>query len=216
MKAPKSDSFEFEICPEGTHIARLFKIIYIGTVETEYEGKKSWTPMVKLQWELPNEPKKWTDKDGVEQDGVFSISKELTFSMGKKANLRKLVEGMMGKSLSDDEAYEFDLDTVLGHACILNIVHKKTKDGQNTFAQINSATPLMKGMVAPEGINQTKIIDVATSPEEDINFLYEKLRDKMKSSKEWAEREARPVEDWYPTNEDEGTAFDMEDDKLPN
>jgi hypothetical protein len=219
MKAPKSDNIEFELCPAGSHVATLFKIIYIGTVETEYEGNKSWKPMVKLQWELPNEPKKYTDKDGKEVESVFSISKEMTFSMGKKSNLRPLVEGMVGRALSDDEAFEFDLDTLLGQSCVLNIIHDKSKTTGNPYSKIASAMPLMKGMTAPEAVNPLRIIDVATSPEEDINFLYDKIRDKMKSSKEWLERSTRQAvekDDWYPTNENEGTAFDLPDDKLPN
>ena len=219
MKAPVSANIEFELCPEGTHVATLYKIIYIGTVETEYEGRKSWTPMVKLQWELPNEPKKYTDKDGKEVEGVFTISKEMTFSMGAKSNMRKLVQGMTGKSFTDEEAKEFDIDDLLGTSCLLNVVHTVSKNSGNTFAVINSATPLLKGMMPPQKVNELRIINVATSPEEDINMLYEKLRDKMKSSKEWQERVngSTAVDNLYDSYDSEqGTAFDLPDDKLPN
>lgn len=219
MKAPVSANIEFELCPEGTHVATLYKIIYIGTVETEYEGRKSWTPMVKLQWELPNEPKKYTDKDGKEVEGVFTISKELTFSMGAKSNLRKLVSGMTGKSFSDEDAKEFDIDDLLGTSCLLNVVHTVSKNTGNTFAVINSATPLLKGMMPPEKINEPRIINVATSPESDIEALYDKLKEKMKSSKEWQERISQEVvaDQLYDSYDSEkGTAFDLPDDELPN
>jgi hypothetical protein len=186
-----------------------------------HNGSSTQTVEATLKTAIPewNEPKKYTDKDGKEVESVFSISKEMTFSMGKKSNLRPLVEGMVGRALSDDEAFEFDLDTLLGQSCVLNIIHDKSKTTGNPYSKIASAMPLMKGMVAPEAVNQLRIIDVATSPEEDINFLYDKLRDKMKSSKEWLERSTRQAvekDDWYPTNENEGTAFDLPDDKLPN
>lgn len=217
MKAPKQEgNYDFAICPEGVHVARLFKIIYIGTVENEYNGQKYWAPMVKLHWELPNEPLKYKDKDGKEVESVFTISKELTLSMSGKANLRKLVEGMLGKSMTDDEAFEFDIDDLMGKTCMLNIIHKKSKDGEKTFAVINSAMPLMKGVEVPEQVFSPKIINVMTCDESDIDELYEKLRDKMKSSKEWQERVAqKTVDNWYPSHEG-GTAFDQPDDKLPN
>lgn len=218
MKAPKQESnFDFAICPEGVHVARLFKIIYIGTVENEFNGQKYWAPMVKLHWELPNEPLKYKDKDGKEVESVFTISKELTLSMSGKANLRKLVEGMLGKSMTDDEAFDFDIDDLMGKTCMLNVIHKKSKDGEKTFAVINSAMPMMKGVSIPDQVFSPKLINVMTCDESDIDELYEKLRDKMKSSKEWQSRVAQnTVDDWYPKNENEGTAFDLPDDKLPN
>jgi hypothetical protein len=59
--------------------------------------------------------------------------------MGKKSNLRPFVEGVIGTGLSDDEAYAFDLEDLLGRACPLNVVHAEV--GDNIYANIHSASP---------------------------------------------------------------------------
>jgi hypothetical protein len=48
--------------------------------------------------------------------------------MGAKGNLRPFIEGFIGTKLHDDEAYNFNLEDLLGDACLLNVVHTG-KDG---------------------------------------------------------------------------------------
>src|SRR5258708_7785057 len=66
---------------------------------------------------------------------------------GAKGHLRPFVEGFIGTKLHDDEAYNFNLEELLGDVCLLNVVHTE-KDG-NTYANIQGASPLPKGMTAP-------------------------------------------------------------------
>jgi hypothetical protein len=75
-----------------------------------------------------------------------------------KGNLRPFVEGFIGTKLHDDEVYNFNLEEVLGEACLLNVVHTE-KDG-NTYSNIQGASPLPKGMVAPEPFNQKRSLDI--------------------------------------------------------
>jgi hypothetical protein len=50
----------------------------------------------------------------------------------------------------------------------LNVVHTE-KDG-NTYANIEGASPLPKGMVAPEMVNEKRLIDI-NCPWDEINAL---------------------------------------------
>jgi hypothetical protein len=64
-------------------------------------------------------------------------------------------EGFMGTKLHDDEAYNFNLEDLLGDVCLLNVVHTE-KDG-NTYANIQGASPLPKGITAPELFNDKRL-----------------------------------------------------------
>ena len=163
--------------PKGNHVARLYQIIHIGTNEFEFKGETKKSDKVRLTFELCNERKSF--KDG-EDSKPFSVSREFGFSMGKKSNLRPFIENMTGSSFTDDEAYGFDLETLLGDACLLNVVHEE-KNG-NVYANIKGATPLPNGMLAPELFNEKRMIDVNTSPVEVIEALPDFIKSKMFSS----------------------------------
>jgi hypothetical protein len=164
LQAPKTKSFD--PVPKGNHVARLYQIIHIGTVPTTWQGETKMTDKVRLTFELSNERKVFKKGDEAKP---YSVSREFTFSMGKKASLRSFVEGFGGTALHDDEAYNFDLEKLLGEACLLNVVHTE-RDG-NTYANIAGASPLPKGMDAPTLVNEAKLIDVNSTPFEEINAL---------------------------------------------
>jgi hypothetical protein len=103
--------------------------------------------------------------------------------MGKKSNLRPFVEGIIGTSLSDDEAYAFELEDLMGRACLLNVVHEE-KNG-NTYANIHNASPLPKSLKAPEMVNEAKVIDVDSASAAEIDALPTFIKDKIVSSEEY-------------------------------
>jgi hypothetical protein len=179
MKAPQRK--EFSPVPKGNHVARLYQIVHIGTVPTTFQGETRMTDKVRLTFELCNERKAF--KEG-EPEKPYSVSREFTFSMGKKSNLRAFVEGFGGTKLHDEEAYNFDIDKLLGEACLLNVVHVE-KDGA-TYANIAGASPLPKGLEAPALYNEADLIDVNTASFDEIDALPEFLREKIKSSEEFA------------------------------
>ena len=107
LKAPKTQRI---LPPEGTHIARCVRIIHIGTIKEEYMGEMKDMNKIDLTFELVDET--YLFKEG-EDAKPFVVSKEYTLSMGEKANLRKLVEGIIGKSMVQGEADMFDIESLL-------------------------------------------------------------------------------------------------------
>jgi hypothetical protein len=182
LKAPKKES-SFEPVPKGNHVARLYQIIHIGTIPTVWQGETKMVDKVRLTFELCEEKKVFKEGD---EPKPYSISRMFTLSMGQKSHLRPFVEGFIGTALSDDEAYAFDIEELLGEACLLNVVHE-TKEG-TTYANIHSATQLPKSMKAPELFNEAKVIDVNSAPLAEIDALPDFLKDKMKSSEEYVAR----------------------------
>lgn len=182
MKAPKPKTFD--PVPAGAHVARLYQIIHIGTSEFEYMGETKKSDKIRLTFELCNEKKVF--KEG-EEARPYSVSREFGFSMGPKSKLRPFIEGMRGVAMHDDEAYNLDIETLLGDACLITVVHEE-KNG-NTYANIHTASPLPKGMAAvPELYNPAQFIDVNTTPREELSKLPEFLQDKIAATEEWAAR----------------------------
>jgi len=122
-------------------------------------------------------------KEG-EGEKPFSISREFTYSFGPKGNLRPFIDGFTGTKMYDDEWP--DLEALLGEACLLNVVHTE-KDG-NTYANIQGASPLPKGMVAPDLVNEKRTIDINSTPWDEINALPDFILKKMYSSEEFENR----------------------------
>jgi hypothetical protein len=68
----------------------------------------------------------------------------------------------------------------------LNVVHTE-KDG-NTYSNIQGASPLPKGTMAPDLFNPKRSLDINTSPYSEIDALPGFIQNKMKSSEEYAAR----------------------------
>ena len=182
LVAPRSQ--ERILAPEGTHKARLVGLVQLGTVPVEWAGETKWLEKVRLTFELPEELHKFKED---EPEKPVVISQEYTLSMGEKSNLRPVVEGIINITLQDKEADSFDVETLLGLPCLLSIKHKKSGKG-NTFAVIETATPLMKKMVVPEAINPIKKLTYENWSQEEFDKLPTFIQDKMKSSRQYVKK----------------------------
>ena len=78
----------FTPVPDGSHLARCYRIIDMGTQKTEFEGKVKFLPKVMIQFEVHGE-----DAEGnptiTSKNEPMSISKNYTLSLADKATLRK-------------------------------------------------------------------------------------------------------------------------------
>ena len=73
IKAKQKES-KREKVPSGTHIARCYEMIHIGTVTWEYLGEVKETDKVRITFELPGEMRQFNE----EQMQPMVISKEYT------------------------------------------------------------------------------------------------------------------------------------------
>ena len=181
MLTPPKKNQSFEPVPAGNHVARLFEIIHIGTIPTEWQGQEKMTDKIRLSFELCNERKEFKEGEG---EKPFSISREFTYSFGAKGNLRPFIDGMTGTKMNDGEFP--DLEALLGEACLLNVVHVEN-DGK-TYANIQGASPLPKGMEAPELFNEIRMVDINSTSWDVINALPDFILKKMYSSEEFSNR----------------------------
>lgn len=181
LTAKATNEKQFELAPEGTHIARCIQIVDLGTQPVEFNGEKKEQHKARITWELPNEQRVFKEENG---EQPFLVSKEFTVSLSEKANLRKVLESWRGKAFEENELQGFDVMNVLGVPCMLQIIHKTSKSG-NKYAEISSVMKLMKGTVCPDQINPSTSLSFEDWNETIFNGLNEWLRDKIKLSPEY-------------------------------
>lgn len=168
----------------GSYAARIYSVVDLGTHDATYEGKAvDPKRSIRITWELPTELRKW-EKDGQEQEAPTVIGNDYTLSLGKKANLRRVVECVIGTSLLDEEAEAFDVFDLVGMESLLSIVHATSKSNGNLYAKIQSIAKLPKGMTCPVAVNPPVKFNVNEWNQEVYEKLPEFLRKKIDESHE--------------------------------
>ena len=179
LTAPIGGQSNRQIAPEGSYPARCYQIIDLGTTEQggNFPGKKR---KVQFLFELPTELAVFDESRGSQPYYVRSI---YTLSMNEKALLRRDLSAWMGKKLSDAEAAKLDIFKMLGKTCMVNIAH--VTKGENTYANIISFAPLMKGYECPAAINEAFTYTPTAHDQEVFSKLPEFIQDKIKESDEY-------------------------------
>lgn len=183
IKAPFGEKKEKILAPQGNHVARCYNLIHIGHVLVEYNGEQKEQDKVRIGFELPTVKHEF---DGEKKPMV--ISKEYTLSMHEKANMRKLVEGILGQGLLDQDAESFEVEDLIGKTCLLYIKHDTNQRGDK-YATIVSASPVPEGMPIPEPYNQPNILNYTDKwDQEKFDKLPDFLKDKMRGSNEYMKK----------------------------
>lgn len=166
---------DFKRVPAGTHLAICNMVADIGMQPGSalYPNPKR---QVVLRWEVPSERTEY-EKDGKKVEGPLTISRTFTASMNEKAGLRKLLESWRGRKFTDEEAARFDVSSVLGKACLLNVT--ESEKGGETYANVAGASALIKGMAAPQAENPLLLFDPETASQAEYAALPKWIREKV-------------------------------------
>lgn len=201
MKLPKPN--EFELAPAGTHVATCVQFVDLGSHENTYQGQsKGMRREVRIAWELPEE----SMRDG----RPFLISKRYTWSMGEKSSLRKHLESWRGRKFDENDFGNFDIRNILGKPCLLSIKHDE-RNG-NTYAHIDSVSPLMKNMTPPAQIGAQLYFSLDEFSQTTFDGLSEKTREYIAQSPEYrAIASGKTAQSAAPVN---SGAVDL-DDEVP-
>lgn len=177
----------FERCPPGMHLARCYRIVDLGTQQSEYMGQVKFLHKLMVAWEI----------HGVEDDGQplrmqdgrpFSIFKNYTLSWSEKANLRLDLQSWRGKPFTQEELRRFDLKNVLGAWCMLNIIEAPSKTGNKIFSNVNGITPVpsvIKQSGLPEPVNKLELFNLQDPDMNMFNGFSDNLKAKITASPEW-------------------------------
>ena len=185
MKASDSGGGTFEQAPEGTHMARCYKLIDLGTQLREFQGEAKKSRQIIIGWELPGELMTTGEYAGQ----PFTTSKFYTLSLHEKATLRAHLKNWRGKDFTTEELAGFDVKNLLGKACMVSIV---TSDKGR--AQVGGVMALPKGMTVPDAVNPP--VYFSLDPDEFDQNVFDSFSDKMKAlitpSDEYKARSSKP------------------------
>ncbi len=188
---PKSSgsSAPKQVTPAGSHVARCYGMIEVGTVEQVYQGETKKAHKVIIDFELPLETSVF--REG-EPEKPFVISKEYTLSFHEKSTLRAHLSSWRGKPFTDAEAANFDITKLVGVPAMVNVIHKASADGTKTYANIASISPMPKGLVCPEQVNESRVLAYSAWNQEVFMGLPEWLANKISETPEYKAKFAMP------------------------
>jgi hypothetical protein len=157
-----SENKTYAPAPEGAHLAVCVDIIDQGMKPNPFRDG-ALQRKVDIAWQI----------EEVRDDGKrFVVYKRYTASLNEKATLRHDLESWRGKPFTAAELVGFDLESVIGANCILNIVHKAGKEQGKVFANVAAVMPLMKGIakIAPVGYERKSAQEETAPPPNDEDF----------------------------------------------
>lgn len=165
----------FEMCPAGPVAARCNRLIDLGSQTSEYQGESKTQRKLLVSWELAENR---TDGE------PFTISRRFGLSLHEKSALRGFLQAWRGRPFTDEGLAGFDLRKLLNAPCLLNIVH--TERNGKSYANIQSITPLPRGMSAPELAAPPVVFDI-DAPEAVgiLETLSDSLVATIEASPEW-------------------------------
>lgn len=188
MLIARANNSSFKPVPAGSHLARCYRIIDLGTQESKWAGQSRFNHKAMFQFEVHGE-----DDSGnplvTEKNEPMTISKNYTVYLGEKSALRLDLEAWRGKEFTEQELKGFDLKTILGAWCLLTVVRSTGNDGKE-YTNISSISPVPKAMKAtlPEPFNDLKMFSISDPDMELFESLSDKLKQKITSSPEWKAR----------------------------
>lgn len=134
--ASAGDGQSFEPAPEGGHQAICVDIIDLGWLPNPFKAGTHQHKAV-VVWQSSE-----TRGDGQR----CLLFKRYTLSLNDKATLRHDLESWRGKAFTLAELAKFDVESVIGANCLLNVQHRVSAASGRTYANVMSVMPLMKGM----------------------------------------------------------------------
>lgn len=190
----KSYSREFVQVPFGSHLARCYEIIDLGTHSYTYLGTPKSSRRIMIKWEIHSE-----DENGkatlTDRNEPLSQSEEYSMSMYESSNLGQLLRSWRGRDFTEEERTAFNLANILGAWCMLSIVPKKNADGKE-FRNVGGATPvpaIIKKAGLPKGHNELRTFDLDKPDMAFYESFSDRTKAKINKSPEWQALSGKPL-----------------------
>tara|TARA_Y100000310_G_scaffold156549_1_gene155978 strand:+ start:181 stop:822 length:642 start_codon:yes stop_codon:yes gene_type:complete len=152
---------------DGSYGAVCIMVIDCGMWEREYMGQTKTKRELYIRFELPEA----IIPEGEYEGKPAGIGQRYTFSMFKKANLRRDLETWRGRPFTDEQADDFDVATIAGQSATLQVY---TND--KGYCNLNLITPYSGSLTASEDI---LVFDTEDYSQEQFDSLPEWIRKKI-------------------------------------
>lgn len=144
----KASGSNFIPAPAGQHSAVCVDVVDMGLLEVTYNGKTKTQHKIRIVWQI---------EEVMEDRRPFIVQKRYTLSLHEKSALRKDLESWRGRGFTPAELEGFDVETIIGVPCLLNVIHA-VKDG-STYANVSAIMKLPKGMNALTPRDYVRVCD---------------------------------------------------------
>ena len=184
-KQSSNSQSDFKLPPAGSFMARLYRIIDIGTQTTEWMGKRKMQRKIIAMFELHGEDNEGKPLQTLEGKPLI-VSKRYTLSLDEKATLRKDLEAWRGKAFTQEELDGFNLEVLLGKCCMVSITHSSYEGKE--YANISSISQIpsaLKKLGEPKGVNELMIFTLNPFDQSKFEKLSEGLQGVIKKSSEY-------------------------------
>lgn len=135
VRAPEGT--DFPLAPEGLHQAVCADVWDVWTEPRPEDFGGGIVDKTRLVWELEAEDKATGKR--------YQVSGIYTASLHPKAKLSQHLESWRGRQFTEEERKGFELETVVGVNCQIQVVHHLSGKGK-TFANVQAIVPMGKGM----------------------------------------------------------------------
>ena len=212
----KEGESNFTPVPPGMHLARCYRVVDLGTQQSEYLGTIKHLPKVMLQFEVHGE-----DEAGkpivTAKNEPMTISKNFTLSLAEKATLRKDLQTWRGREFTPEELRGFELKNVLGAWAMISVIKTTGNNGKEytNIAAIMQVPPQVKKAGLPEGHNKLGIFSIEEPDMEMFGTFSDGLKAKIEGSPEWKARAGQRYAKEQNDSANSGSGFDDLDDDIP-
>ena len=119
---------DIQLIQSGPQPAVIAGVVDLGSHMESYLGNAPKEMRKIFLWfEYPQLKQRFYEEDETFKSSTIML--ECALAVNDKAKLRKVIEAVCGRGLSDQEAYSFDITKILGARILTNVNHKQKKDG---------------------------------------------------------------------------------------
>ena len=170
---PNQNQTEKVKATEGTHVARIYKFIYLGEHKREWQGKQlTPVPRFSISFELPNERFEFSKDKGEQAVSVStlinysmsdpdrlkdskSVFSRMLLALGGRQEYIKLYSHLTTNVASEAEAIKYINEYIEKfNTCMISVLHN-----EKGYANIDQFTEVIKGMQVPARENELVIFD---------------------------------------------------------
>lgn len=165
-----------EQAPVGTHLARCYQLIDLGTHEEEFQGVKKRARKIRIGWELCHEHL----SEGKFAGEPFHVGKTYTASLHEKSGLRKVLRSWRGRDFTEQELAGFDMRNILGAHCMICLV-----SNDKGYTNVDSVMKAAKGMPIPDPHNAIQYFSLDDFDPSVFDTLPGWIKEEIQKSDEW-------------------------------
>jgi hypothetical protein len=159
---------------------------------------------VRISFEFPTKKFVFNEEKGAQP---FVLSREMSLSLGEKANLRKIVEAVEGHKLTEAEAVNYDVLTLVGKPLLVTVSHTEPNESGIQYANATTFSALIEGLTVAPLTNPIRVLTYAEWSDETFNSLPDFLKEKIASTPEFKNR----IKSVMPNTEDDGSVKNVDD-----